>query len=161
MNITEIQNSLIYGYDLLELYDNATSLSSNWTTMKSAINNSFNTNMKVGLNYVIDFNISNSTMRTNFKNNITNSFPDLLLDPYSITVVYISLEVNNTSLYSDLELSTQLNDIAENLTQAMKNKFVVYSKNYLKYPSLHLHSGSSLTFKNSIYLLHFKQLDSL
>lgn len=130
LNLSEIQIANGYGYDILEMTGNGTSFENDWLNMLTAINNSHDNNMKVGINYVLDFNISNPTLRDNFKKNMTAHFPDLKNDPYFTTVIYISLEVNNTSIYPDSELYTQINDIAKNLTGAISNKFIVYSKNY-------------------------------
>lgn len=127
---SEINTFSSYECDLIELEDTISTLTTNWNTLLIALNNSNDENVRVGINYRLDFNYSLTSEKINAMNNITASFPDLKNDPYSDTVEYISFELVNASSYTDAEQYGVLNSLAENATNAFNNIFVIFSKNY-------------------------------
>lgn len=129
LNLTDIESASVYRYDLYEMNDNMTNMQSRWSTVLTAINNTYNVNSKVGLNYVLDFNLTNLTLIDYAKRNITVTMNFLKLDPYYAPIAYISLQIINQS-YNDSIISFALNNIAANITAITGNKFVIFSKNY-------------------------------
>lgn len=130
LNVTEISNNANYGFIIYEFEENMSDLSNNWETTIQSINNSYNQNVKVGLNYILDYNINDTSLNNLARVNISSNMSDLLGTPYTSTVEYISLEIANPNLYNDTQKYSVLNELAENITDAVDNNFVVFSKNY-------------------------------
>jgi hypothetical protein len=126
----EITGYAAYSYDIVEVEDNASSMDSSWESIIDAVNDSYNSNMKAGINYRLDLDIGSSTVIDQIKANISANFTDLTVAPYSSTVIYISLEIIDPDSYSTDQKNIALNDLAESITAATDNLFVVYSKNY-------------------------------
>jgi hypothetical protein len=118
-----------YDFDLLELTDNITSYSSNFATIKSRINASYNTNIADGINLILDCNCSDQSNVSTYITSISADFDDLLLGNYRATVRYVSLEFLNVS-YTAEEADDCFNNISEAIVDATDNQFIIYSKGY-------------------------------
>jgi len=126
----EINDLINYQFELLELQNNYSTLNASWVNVKAAINNSYNINVRTGLNIVWNYNYSIRDQETNATYNISKMFPELLGDPYSITMEYISIELVNVSGYTVSQLVNTSNTLAEAILMYTNNKFPVYVKNY-------------------------------
>ncbi len=127
---TDISGNSTQNYDLYETSANFSNMNSTWASVLASIANISAVNAKAGLNYYMDVNVSNTSIRNLVKMNITNQFGALLNAPYYGATIYLSLEFSNLSLYTNSEKDTILNDLAANITSITQNKFVLYSKNY-------------------------------
>jgi len=127
---SEILFASTYGATLIEFNSSIQTISSNWVNLLNATNKSKSYNLHVGLNFVVDYNFTNTTKTLNAVNNITANFGDLKTDPYSITIEYISLEPINPLLYTDADVYNTLNNISISIVDATDNNFIIYSKNY-------------------------------
>lgn len=141
---TSIANLAGYKYNLIELKDYSSTMFNNWEAMKDAIHKANDLNMKVGLKYSLNYNLSNAGNITLFRANVTYLFPDLILSPYLDTLAYIVFEVNDTTAYNDSVLTVQnLNKIGNDVYDATGNLFTVYtnyssanlSTLFIRYPS--------------------------
>lgn len=119
-----------YGYDIFELEDNMTTTQTDFQTILDSINNSRESNIKVGLNIILDFDYNNSALQTQYLTDITENFSNLDIVPYSDAVRYISLELKDQEDFNDTIKYNLLNTFAENITSITNNAFVVFSKNY-------------------------------
>jgi len=156
LNSSEITRLTTYGYDLFELQDNFSTAKSNFADMLDSINNSRNSNVKIGINYILDFNTSNTALRDSYLANLSANFTKLNTVPYTDTVVYISLEMVNMSDYTDVELGNALNIIASNITNAIDAEFPIFSKNYTNNSRL---DGAYISYSsNMIYLTPTSEL---
>jgi len=127
---TEIGDFLGYECNLAEFNSSITNISNSWGNILTSINNSKSANIKVGLNFVLDFNYTNSAELNSVKENITNKFVNLTLSNYQIAIEYISLELTNSDSYNSTQKDSVINDIAHNITSVTDNNYVIYSKNY-------------------------------
>ncbi|MBI4029299.1 MAG: hypothetical protein HY376_02955 [Candidatus Blackburnbacteria bacterium] len=119
-----------YGYDIYEVSDNFSTLSSNWGTVLAAINASKLASALIGLNYKMDFNVSIPNDVNKSNTNITTYFPDLKKSPYVSVVAYISFELVNKTNYNDTDKTAALNSLATTAANAFINQFPVYSKSF-------------------------------
>ena len=126
----EINDLINYNFELLELSENYTRMMAQWTAIKNATNNSFAVNVRTGLNILWDYNYSIPSEEGNATYNISQKFPELLLDPYSITMEYISIDLFNRSGYSYSQLVNTTTNLAEAILMATNNKFPIYVKTY-------------------------------
>jgi Concanavalin A-like lectin/glucanases superfamily/Bacterial Ig-like domain (group 3) len=124
----EIGNFANYECTLVELNESISNMSSAWNDVLEAVNNSKSTNLRVGLNFVLDFDYSDNASIINAGENVSFYFPNLTWSNYQIAIEYISFEI--TGSYSASENEDVLNNLSELATVAMENNFVVYSSNY-------------------------------
>jgi len=89
--------------------DDASTVDENWDSMLDSINNSRNANIKVGINYRLDWDYSNYAPQEDFLNSIAANFSTLTTSPYSDAIEYISLELVNPSSYTDAQKYGVLN----------------------------------------------------
>jgi len=134
-----------YDFDYIEIRGLASNQNTNWSVVKNAIASANSENIKVGLVYDLDYNLTvDSTSRDSFMENITLNFPDLLNSPYFETVEYIKILVNNTYTgdFSDTNFTDDNIDvIGKHISDTIGNEFTFYSSynsstldtNYLHY----------------------------
>ncbi len=128
---SDIDNLISYDYTILEFTINASRIQQDWQQLLNSTNHSNAKNVRVGINIFMDFDYTIDTEKNNFYNNLSSNFSIFNTDPYEDTIEYISLEVNNSAEFSDGDKFGVLNNASQNLTAVTKNKFIIYSKNYL------------------------------
>ena len=155
---SEIVTLSTYNYDILEIEDNISTVQVDFANILAAINNSRNSNIKVGLNLILDYDYNTTALTTQYLTDITENFSTLYSTPYLDTLTYISLQIINES-YTDTNLTNILNDFAQNITDTTNNYYIIYSKNYnssnldnayIKYTDmLYINSTTETTFINN------------
>jgi len=119
-----------YGYDIFEFEENMTEQQASFSDLKTSINNSRESNIKSGINIILDFDYNSSALKLQYLTDITEDFGDLISIPYSDSVAYISFELENMGGYTNATLDALINEFAQNMTSITDNDFVIYSKNY-------------------------------
>lgn len=127
---SEINNSNVYGFDLVEITDNITTLNANWASIKDRINDSYNQNVIAGLNVILNVNCSNTTAVDGYEAEINTNLPDLLTNVYQTATAYVSLQFLNQSYDNGTIVNNCFNDIAQAVINATNNQFIVYNKGY-------------------------------
>lgn len=120
-----------YNFNLIEIQDIASTIGDNWTSdkTKAAIRRAYELNMRVGLVFKLDYNLSlNTVARQYFRNNVTKYFPELLNTPYIQTVDYVKFIFNKTEGDTDRNITdNNLDVIGKDAFDATNNKFKIYS----------------------------------
>jgi hypothetical protein len=143
MNLAAIQAASLYHYELFEMEDSFSTAETNFADMLASINNSRNLNIKVGINYILDFDITDSGLIDGYLDDLYKNFTELVNTPYVDTVAYISFEIDTPGDYSNIEMANALNNISENVSAVIDNQFPIYSKNY-----------SNTTYLDSAYITY-------
>jgi len=144
-----ITNLSFYEYNIILIQDDASNInstfSSNWSLIKNAISKANNHNMKIGLRYRLEYNLTNFTIRDSVRNSIRANFPNLKTSPYLDTVAYIEFDVtSNTDFasYNDSILTNNINLIGQEASDAT-GLFPIYTdynstnltNNFIRYGS--------------------------
>jgi len=130
LTATEITTLSNYGYDIFELEESISEIQNTFSELLTSINNSRNSNIKSGINIILDFNYSNTTIKTQYIADIIENFSSLNVVPYSDSIIYISLELENISSYSEATKDTIQNTFSQAIVDETDNEFIIYSKNY-------------------------------
>lgn len=122
----QIENYSQYGFDLIEIKERIDNVTSSWSDIKNAINDSKQLNIRVGLRFTLDFNYTNTSRRDELVKDLYDNADDLLATPYSEAMEYILFETINNTDYDDANLSGVCNEFGENITSAVDNDYVIY-----------------------------------
>ncbi len=126
----EITALSVYGYDIFEFEENMTEIQASFSTLLTSINDSRNVNIKSGINIILDFNYTNTTLKTQYLADIIENFSSFDAVPYSDSIIYISLELEDVGSYDTATKDTIVNTFAQAITDETNNAFVIYSKNH-------------------------------
>ena len=124
-NITTL---VTYDYDLIGIYDNFTNFETNWSAIKTAINDSKEQNVKSALSFYFDGDYSDTTYVDNVKNNITAEFVDLKSSPYTETITMIIMELNSSG--TETQKANFVNNVSQKIANATTNLFPIYVKDF-------------------------------
>jgi len=95
LTLAEIIDLSSYGYDIFEFEENVSEIQASFDDLLMSINDSRNTNIKSGINIILDFDYDNETLKTQYLNDIAENFSTLITVPYADSISYISLELYN------------------------------------------------------------------
>jgi hypothetical protein len=123
-NATRMMEMLNYGYNLLGFRMNYSKMSSNWSSLKTLINNTYSYDVKTFLKVYFDKN--NYTNYTAECNSINANFTELLNYPYVDGLAFFVIETNETA-HGNVTLFA--NQVAACIKSATNSLFPIYMAN--------------------------------
>lgn len=162
---SDLDSEYTYGVDITESNVSIKdSLKASWnSTHIPSVSEAYNLSTRFAFNLVFDYDACNDANMEDARANINDTIPDLLGDPYSITVAYISIETPESCSASDRE--NVADNLSVSLVDMINNRFPVYSTNlnsstfdtaYIRFtPLLYVKTSNHEDWVNQEYVTMF------